>query len=71
MGLPHFKKFEKNGSEEINLRSSDWMKIEFKYNRFIIFDGSFPHLVSPVIAHPANHPRVTLAINLWDREVSC
>jgi len=70
-GLSHFKKFEKNGSEEINLRSPDWTKIEFKYNRFIIFDGSFPHLVSPVIVHPPNEPRSTLAINLWDRELSC
>lgn len=70
-GLSHFKNFEQNGSKEINLRSSDWTKIQFKYNRFIIFDGSFPHLVSPVITHPPNQPRAALAINLWKKRVSC
>ena len=70
-GLCHFKKFEENGSKELDLNSPDWIKIKFKYNRFVIFDGSFPHLVSPVINHSPNQPRVGLAINLWDRKISC
>lgn len=70
-GLSHFIKFQENGTKEIDLTSSNWTKIKFKYNRFVIFDGSFPHLVSPVIAHPPNEPRAALAINLWDRELSC
>lgn len=69
-GISHYLDFVKNGAGVINLKSPDWIKIEFKYNRFIIFDASLPHLVSPVIAHPSDLPRSALAINVWDHQIS-
>ena len=69
-GISHYLDYEQNGPKTINLNSPEWVKIEFKYNRFIIFDARLPHLVSPVITSPSGSPRSALAINVWDKEIA-
>ena len=69
-GLSHVTKYiDKNGEpvdKLFDFESGNWEKINFKYNRVIVFDPTFPHLVAPVLRHPHNRRRVSLAINAWD-----
>jgi len=63
---------DKNGVlVDVNINSNEWVKINFKYNRFVIFDSSLAHLVAPVISYPPNLPRISLGINPWSHNVSC
>jgi hypothetical protein len=66
-GMDHHKEY-KGGLIDLEDRKS-WMEIPFRYNRMAVFDSSFPHFVKPVIAHPTNCKRLTIAINVWDRKL--
>jgi hypothetical protein len=49
---------------------SDWIEIEPEQNRTVLFEGSTPHLVKPLTAHPDGGPRVTLLVSLWQERPS-
>ena len=58
--------FEKE--KYIDLNSQEWVKVSFRYNRVVLFDSSYPHFVAPIISHPVNKYRVTIAVNAWNKE---
>ena len=52
----------------MDLNSQEWAKVSFRYNRVVLFDSSYPHFVAPIISHPTDRYRVTIAVNAWDKE---
>ena len=71
-GLSHATKYVAENGELVDklldFGSGNWEKINFKYNRVIVFDPTFPHLVAPVLRHPHKKRRVSIAINAWNSE---
>lgn len=66
-GMNHFNSYE-GGLIDLS-ENKGWVSIPFKYNRMVIFDSTYPHFVKPIIAMPKGKPRVTMAINVWHREI--
>lgn len=67
-GLDNYYKYYK-GNQVIDLNTGSWVKIPFKKNRLVIFDGTYPHFVDPIIDIKKNSKRVGIQINPWDREL--
>lgn len=43
-----------------------WYEVQHSASRLIIFDGSLPHFVAPVVSTPPGEPRLSLLVNAWD-----
>ena len=71
-GLSHATKYVAENGELVDklldFGSGNWEKINFKYNRVIVFDPTFPHLVAPVLRHPRKKRRASIAINAWNSD---
>lgn len=68
-GKKHMEDYEKAGGGIVSTHGAEWIKIPFKYNRLVLFDGEYPHFVAPVISRPVDKCRVTIAVNAWDKDV--
>lgn len=66
-GIDHFNEY-KGGLIDLG-ENKGWVSVPFKYNRMVIFDSTYPHFVKPIVAMPDNKPRVTMAINVWHRQI--
>ena len=67
-GTKYLQEYNMNGGKYMDLNSQEWMKVTFRYNRVVLFDSSYPHFVAPIIAHPVDKYRVTIAVNAWEKE---
>jgi hypothetical protein len=45
--------------------SREWMTVERRQNRLVVFDGRLPHFAAPVHTIDPQQPRVALLVNLW------
>lgn len=54
---------------EEDSKSSDWVTVEYCFNRGIMHDGDFPHLSTPVTRIPESIQRVILGFNCFTEEV--
>lgn len=66
-GEKYLEEYQSEKEKYIDLNSEDWIKVSFRYNRVVLFDSSYPHFVAPIISHPNNKYRVTIAVNAWDK----
>jgi len=68
-GVDHYRQFGYKGKlaseEEMqeDLKSSDWMRVQYKHNRGILHDGDYPHLSTPVTYIKPGYKRVILGFN--------
>jgi len=76
-GLNHYFKYGYKGKlsgidklEEDISTSSNWIKIKYKSNRGIVFDGDYPHCASKINCIPQNIKRVILGFNCFTKETS-
>jgi hypothetical protein len=67
-GTKYIQEYNIKGGKYMDLNSREWVKVSFRYNRVVLFDSSYPHFVAPIISHPADRYRVTMAVNAWDKE---
>jgi hypothetical protein len=67
-GTKYIQEYNIKGGKYMDLNSREWVKVSFRYNRVVLFDSSYPHFVAPIISHPADRYRVTIAVNAWDKE---
>lgn len=67
-GTKYIQEYNIKGGKYMDLNSQEWVKVSFRYNRVVLFDSSYPHFVAPIISHPADRYRVTIAVNAWDKE---
>jgi hypothetical protein len=67
-GTKYLQEYNMNGGKYMDLNSQEWVKVSFRYNRVVLFDSFYPHFVAPIIAHPVDKYRVTIAVNAWDKE---
>jgi len=49
-------------------KSSDWLCVNYKYNRLVLFESQFPHAVLP-IRDCKGGKRVSLTISSWDNPI--
>jgi hypothetical protein len=68
-GKNHMEDYEKAGGGIVSTHGAEWIKIPFRYNRLVLFDGLYPHFVAPVISRPVNKCRVTIAVNAWNKDI--
>ena len=68
-GKEHIEKYGRSGGGIVSTHGPEWVKVPFKYNRLVLFDGLYPHFVAPIISRPADKCRVTIAVNAWDKEI--
>ena len=62
-----------NNIDEEYIRCDDinWLKIESKYNRLVIFQGNRPHLVLDVNGGVSKEtPRCAISMAAWDKEIT-
>ena len=67
-GLENYRKYYK-GDNVIDLNTGSWVKVPFKKNRLVVFDGSYPHFVEPILDIKTGKKRVGIQVNPWDREL--
>lgn len=67
-GKKHYEDYTSAGGGIVPDHGPEWIKVPFKYNRLVLFDGLYPHFVAPVISRPVDKCRVTIAVNAWDKE---
>lgn len=46
--------------------SAGWVKLRYRHRRGVVFDGSLPHLSTPVRSLPENVKRLVVGINVYD-----
>lgn len=68
-GKKHIEDYQKAGGGIVSTHGAEWIKIPFRYNRLVLFDGLYPHFVSPIISRPVDKCRVTIAVNAWDKDI--
>ena len=49
--------------------SAAWVKVPYRYNRAIVFDGILPHMSTRVDKLPSNMKRVIVGINFFDNKI--
>jgi hypothetical protein len=67
-GTKYLQEYNMNGGKYMDLNAQEWVKVSFRYNRVVLFDSSYPHFVAPIISHPVDKYRVTIAVNAWEKE---
>ena len=68
-GKKHIENYQRAEGGIVSTHGAEWVKVPFKYNRLVLFDGEYPHFVAPVISRPVNKCRVTIAVNAWDKDI--
>ena len=69
LGMSALDEFERPKTKHniLNVDGPEWVKIDFRYNRLVVFDPRYPHVVSPIICENEKLPRTSIALNPWDK----
>ena len=56
--------------DDIAKDNKNWLKIEYKYNRLVLFGSGHPHLVLPMQGISDLKPRTGLTIAAWSHQIN-
>jgi len=78
-GLDHYREFGYKGAlaaksgaggePNLDMQSSAWLRVPYRFNRGLVYDGDLPHLSTKIKALPDGLRRVILGFNLFTHEV--